>query len=158
MFFTPTSPGEANGTPFGKVNWPAPFLASARRPESSTSNVVFGKHQLPIPCLGNASEQNGERGERYSLRKICVTRSLNTAAREMISKVVKLRSGLFQLSRSPSPCPLPAGRGNWLWPFLDCRKSADSLAAPDLPRDAGRFSLSQRERAGVRESAPPFQA
>ncbi len=46
--------------------------------------------------------------------------------------------------RSPSPLPSPSGRGchaGWLWKFR---------SAPDSPAAGRRFSLSLRERAGVR--------
>src|SRR5580765_1911668 len=103
MFFAPASPGVANGTPFGSANLPSLFLANARNPESSTSNVAFGKHQLPIPCFGNASEQNGERGERYSFWKICVTLSLKSEVSGIISRFAGAASGFFQSKRPPSP-------------------------------------------------------
>ncbi len=47
-------------------------------------------------------------------------------------------------SRSPSPWPSPAGRGN------TASRAATSRGALDSPRSGGRFSLSPGERAGVR--------
>src|SRR5262245_41517673 len=76
MFFSSRSAGVWKGIPCTKI-FP-PFTAAERRsPESSISAVMFGSHDPPIPCFGYASEQKGERGETYSLRKICATLSLN---------------------------------------------------------------------------------
>ena len=47
-------------------------------------------------------------------------------------------------SRSPSPWPSPAGRGN------TASRAATSRGAQDWRKRGGRFSLSPRERAGVR--------
>ena len=71
------TPGVAKGTPLGSVIRPPCWAALARRPESSISALVFTPPaQPPRPCFGSASETKGERGSRYSLRKIWVTRSL----------------------------------------------------------------------------------
>jgi hypothetical protein len=52
--------------------------------------------------------------------------------------------GVLRVSRSPSPRPSPLGRGSsydWL---------SKNRIVPDLPTNWRRFSLSLRERAGVR--------
>src|SRR5437764_131314 len=69
MFFAPASIGVRNGTPCGSVNTPSFRVAELRRPASSISGNDLYVHQPPKPCLGIDSEQKGDRGERYSLRK-----------------------------------------------------------------------------------------
>ena len=80
MFLASLSPGVRNGMPSGEWKIPLSFSATDRSPESSISAVVLKSHHPPMPCLGMAREQNGDRGERYSLRKIRVTRSLKCSS------------------------------------------------------------------------------
>src|SRR4051812_49244819 len=88
MFFASSSPGVASEIPFGKIIFPLFWEASERKPESSTSKLALGSHQPPMPCEGVASDAKGERGARYSFRKICVTLSLNNGARLTASNFV----------------------------------------------------------------------
>src|SRR6185312_7667058 len=87
IFFVPISAGVAKGKPLGKTISPPFFAAAARRPESSMSgNSLTVPAQPPMPCFGCASETYGERGERYSFRKICVTQSLKNALRSTVDQ------------------------------------------------------------------------
>jgi hypothetical protein len=52
----------------------------------------------------------------------------------------------------PHPNPLPRGEGTAVACFEFLRKALKPLAAFFLPEDWKQFSLSQRERAGVREN------
>jgi len=57
---------------------------------------------------------------------------------------------------SPSPLPSPAGRGNSEWTLLAWRTANQQIPTQVFDEDGERFSLSQRERAGVRENTPPI--
>src|ERR1044071_700388 len=85
MFFTSAQPGVHNSTPFGNMIFPPPNPAAFRKPVSSTSKLAFGSHHPPMPCFGVASETNGDRGDRYSFLKICVTLSLKKDVRSTAS-------------------------------------------------------------------------
>lgn len=55
---------------------PEEEISAAFRPNTK---ALFGETiSNPIPCLGNCNVVYGERGDRYSLRKISVTFALNT--------------------------------------------------------------------------------
>src|ERR1043166_9348808 len=88
--------------PFGSTMRPLFLSAAARNPESSTAKVSLGWHQLPKPCLGIASEQNGERGVRYWFLKIWVTLSLKTGIKFTGSHLVVSPALLFQFVTAPS--------------------------------------------------------
>src|SRR5207302_9529060 len=91
--------------PFGSTMRPLLLSAAARSPESSTAKVSPGWHQLPNPCFGIASEQNGERGERYSFLKICVTLSLKMEAKSTGSHFVVSNAFSFQFVAMPLQTP-----------------------------------------------------
>ena len=78
-----------------------------------------------MPCFGIASEQNGERGERYSLRKICVTRSLKNGARSTASSFTPAGSFAFQSAATGAPVSDPA-----CWPTVTKRAGPETGAAP----------------------------
>src|SRR5580698_1751049 len=109
MFIASLSAGVANGIPFAKTILPEFFAAASRSPESSTSKLAFGSHQPPMPCFGVANDANGERGERYSLRKIRVTLSLKYDDRLTDSNVSLLEMGLLQSNGSVFTNPTSAG-------------------------------------------------
>src|SRR5690348_3823105 len=96
ILLAPASAGVASGMPSGKMILPPSRAARERRPESSTSKLALGSHQPPMPCLGVASDAKGERGVRYSLRKIWVTLSLKKGVRFTVSNFSLADNFLFQ--------------------------------------------------------------
>jgi len=137
-----------------------PFsLSPAEGEGAGMENSSPLKSQLHLATLASARASTFD---RLCARSMPLPTLNLGAGRAELAKFV--RPFGLAASRSPSPWPSPAGRGNGhpasfssraSLPLAPCapRFNAETPARPsalDSPRSGGRFSLSPRERAGVR--------